>query len=121
MPAEIHWLGTTAWTFELGWDYWYWQPRSTWAAPGKAFGDTTQERTEEVRVQDIRSAAAAEGQAVRAMKKLGAEEVASGLGVELGNMQESSSAEFEIGVVVGNGIGRGKECAKAEEGVVAVE
>ena len=59
-------------------------------------GDRTQERTEGP-VQDIRPAAE-EDQAVRAMRKPIAEEVASRLEVETGNSQESLSAKPEAEV-----------------------
>jgi hypothetical protein len=83
--------------------------------PEKGAGDTTQERTGEVRVQDIRSAAE-EGQAVRATRKPGAEEVASGLEAETGNTLESSSAESEAEGVGGNGIARKGEVVAAVVG-----
>jgi len=79
-------------------------------------GDRTQERTEEP-VQDIRPAAE-EDQAVRAMRKPIAEEVASGLEAETGNSQESSSAEPEAEVAGGGEIVWGEGCAKGEEGGV---
>ena len=83
-------------------------------------GDRTQERTEGP-VQDIRPAVE-EDQAVRAMRKPVAEEVASGLEAEIGNTQESSSAEPEAEVVGGGEIARGEGCAKGEKegGVTAV-
>lgn len=80
-------------------------------------GDTVLERTEGVREQNIRSAAG-EDQVVKATRKLGAEEVASGLKVGAGDTQESSSAEPGTEVVGGGEIVRGEGCGKREEVVV---
>jgi len=63
----------------------------------------TQERSNEARAQGTRSVAD-ENQAVRAMRKAEAEEVASGLEAEGENRQGSPSVESEAGVVVGNEI-----------------
>jgi hypothetical protein len=118
-PDGIQWLGTTAWRFELEWGVRFSLPRSGWATPEKAAGDMSQERME-APVQDIRPAVE-EDQAVKATRKLMAEEVASGLEAETGNTQGSSSAEPEAEVVGGGGIARGEGYAEGEkEGAAAV-
>lgn len=110
-PVEIQLLGTAAWTFELGRCDRCLRRRSGCVAPGKAAGDTIQKRTGEVRVQGIRLAAEG-GQTVSSRREPGAEEAASGLGVETENRQGNSCAGSEGVVVWGEG------CAK--EGEVAV-
>ena len=77
----------------------------------------TQERTGEARLQYIRPAVEGD-QVVGAMRKPGAEreQVASGLEVEVGDTQGSSSAGSEVGAVGGNEI-VGEEEFVAGEGV----
>ena len=71
-------------------------------------------------VQDIRPGAERD-QAVRAMRKPMAEEVASWLGAETGDTLGSSSAESEVEAVGGDEIARGEEYVKGQgEGVTAV-
>ena len=109
-PAEIQWLGTAAWTFELGRDGCCWQRRSGWAVPEKVAVDTAQDRMT-VPVQDIQPAAGGD-QAVGVMRPE-AGEVASVLEPETENTRGSSSVESEGGVV-------GGEVAR-EEGLVKGE
>lgn len=65
-PDEIRWLGTAAWTVELERDDRCSSPQSGYAAE-----DTTQEKREGARAQDIRSAAEVD-QLLWVMKKAGA-------------------------------------------------
>lgn len=116
-PVGIQWLGTIAWTFELGQDGPCWQRQPGSVIVGKEAGDTIQKRMEE-QVQGIRFAVG-EGRPVRAMRELGAEEVASGLEAETGNTLGNSCAELE-GVVGGDEIVWGEGHAKEGEGEVAV-
>lgn len=70
-----------------------------------------------MQVQDNRSAVE-EDQAVRAMRKPGAEEAASGSEAEIENTQGGSSVGSAAEVVGGDEIARGEECEREEEVVV---
>lgn len=123
-PVEIQWLGTAALRFEWEQDGWCSQPRFEQAASGKAAGNTIQERTREVQVQDIQPVAE-EDQAAKAMMKLWVGRVASGLEGGIENTQGSSFAEPEPEsgpeAAGGDGIVWEGKRAKGEEEVAVEE